>query len=290
METRRDIQRERLFYIEFLAIFTGRVRRKDLVDRFGISDAAATKDLSLYGDIASGVLTYDLKQKCYVLTGDSYYFTHSIDQALFSLVGERAIATETGHAERLDGWVNTSIKRSMPLDIVSAITRCMFQKRTMDAEYTSHSSGKKIRSLTPLALVNDGLRWHIRCRNNHAENEFKDYNLARFTSVSEGELSDANLESDDEWNQYVCLELVPHPKLEYPETTVLDYEITDGCKQVTLRSCFVGYFLRFWPIDFTDDASANPKAKQLFLRNKADLLSQGVSKWALVDDSRKSAD
>lgn len=284
MESRRDIQRERLFYIEFLAVFTGKVSRKDLVNRFGISEAAATKDLSLYGETAPGVLTYDLKQKCYVLAGSRYYFTHSVDQALHSLVGERAIAIEAGHAERLDGWVNASIKRSMPLDIVAAITRCMFQKKTMNAEYTSHSSGDKPRLLTPLALINDGLRWHIRCFN-HSEDEFRDYNLARFTKVSEGDLSDASLEADDQWNQYVCLDLAPHPNSKHPETARLDYGITGECKQVKLRSCLVGYFLRFWPIDFSDDASANPKAKQLFLVNKAELLRQGVSEWALSYDS-----
>lgn len=66
MSKQREIQRERLFYIEFLAVFSGQVTRKDLVGRFGISEPAATKDLALYVDLAPGMLDYDLRKKCYV--------------------------------------------------------------------------------------------------------------------------------------------------------------------------------------------------------------------------------
>lgn len=66
MEIQRDTQRERLFYIDFLAFFTGQVTRKDLVVRFGISEPAATKDLSLYAELAPNMLSYDLRQRCYV--------------------------------------------------------------------------------------------------------------------------------------------------------------------------------------------------------------------------------
>ena len=61
MEIQRDTQRERLFYIDFLAFFTGQVTRKDLVVRFGISEPAATKDLSLYAELAPNMLSYDLR-------------------------------------------------------------------------------------------------------------------------------------------------------------------------------------------------------------------------------------
>jgi hypothetical protein len=279
MSSYRDIQRERLFYLEFLALFLGRVSRKDLVSRFGISEPAATKDLTIYTELAPEVLRYDLKQKCYVFSGGKPYFAHDIDQALYSLAGERAIAIDTEHAKRLPSWTNSSIKRKMPLSLVATITRCIYQHRKITAEYGSLSTGSKARTLSPVALVHDGLRWHIRCYA-HEHQEFRDYNLARFSAAIEGDLSDVSLDQDPEWNNEVCLKLIAHPKAEHPETIRMDYDIADDAKDVTLKVCLVGYFLRHWHIDCSDTADGNPKAHQLFLNNKQELLDQGVSQWA----------
>lgn len=279
MNPQRDIQRERLFYLEFLAIFTGQVSRKDLVARFGISEPAATKDLSLYAELAPDMLQYDLRQKCYVLANGTPYFNHKIDQALYSLAGERAIAIDTEHAKRLQSWVNCSIKRKMPLPLVASITRCMYQRRQMAAEYASLSSGSRERLLSPLALVNDGLRWHIRCFD-HEHKEFRDYNLTRFNIVRQVDRSEVSLDDDKEWNTEVRLRLVPHPEAKHPETIRMDYDIQDDAKYVTLRACLVGYFLRHWHIDCSDIGSGNPRAQHLFLANKNELLENGVSRWA----------
>jgi hypothetical protein len=279
MDSPREIQRERLFYIDFLAFFAGQVTRKDLISRFGISEPAATKDLSLYAAAAPDMLRYDVRQKCYVYAGGKPYFTHQVNQALFSLAGERAIALDSEHGKRLESWVTGSMKRKMPLELVAAITRCMFQGRVMQADYVSMSSGQRERKLSPLALVHDGLRWHIRCFD-HDRSEFRDQNLARFHAVREGELSKARLEDDKEWTTEACLKLVVHPKATHPETVRTDYDIVDDAKYVTLKSCLVGYFLRQWHIDFSDEATGNPKAHHLYLANKNELIEQGVPRWA----------
>lgn len=274
-----DIQNERLFYLEFLALFTGQVSRKDLVSRFGISEPAATKDLSRYAALAPQMLQYDLRKKCYVLADGTPHFTHDVEQALYSLTGERAIALDTEHAKRLPSWVDCSIKRTIPLPLVAAITRCMYQRRMMVAAYASHSSGNRERLLSPVALVNDGLRWHVRCFD-HEHKEFRDYNLTRFNTVKQSDVSAVSLNDDKEWDTQVSLKLIPHPKAKYPETVRLDYDITEEAKYVTLRSCLVGYFLHHWNIDSSDEASGNPKAQHLFLANKIELLEYGVSSWA----------
>ena len=50
--------RQRLQYIEMMAWYAGVVTRGDVAKAFGISDAAATKDLKLYSDLAPGNLVY----------------------------------------------------------------------------------------------------------------------------------------------------------------------------------------------------------------------------------------
>ncbi len=94
-------------------------------------------------------------------------------------------------AKRLPAWVIISIKRKVPVPLVASITRCIYQRRQMIAEYFSLTSGSRGRLLSPVALINDGLRWHVRCFY-HEENEFRDYNLARFIEVQERDLSDVS--------------------------------------------------------------------------------------------------
>jgi hypothetical protein len=283
MELQRDTQRERLFYIDFLAFFVGQVARKDLVVRFGISEPAATKDLSLYAAMAPTMLEYDLRQRCYVYANGTPLFTHLVEQALYSLSGERAIALNPEHAKRLPSCVQVSIKRKMPVDLVASLTRAIYQRRQISAAYTSLESGSSSRILSPVALIHDGLRWHIRCRD-EAKGKFKDYNLARFSSVADCGASEISIENDPEWSKELLVTLVPHPKAEHPETIRFDYGIDDEPKYVSLRLCLVPYFLRHWHIDTTPTGTKNPKEHQLFLQNRQELLDQGVSAWVFDND------
>lgn len=287
MELQRDTQRERLFYIDFLAFFVGQVARKDLVTRFGISEPAATKDLSLYAEMAPTMLEYDLRQRCYVYANGVPLFTHLVDQALYSLSGERAIALNPEHAKRLPSSVQLSIKRKVPVELVASLTRAIHQRRQVSAVYASLTSGSNSRILSPVALIHDGLRWHIRCRD-ESKGKFKDYNLARFSSVADCGASDISIDDDPEWSKEVLVTLVPHPKAEHPETIRLDYDIENDAKRVPLRLCLVSFFLRHWHIDTTPTGTKNPKEHQLFLQNRQEvlkeLLENGVSAWAFDED------
>ena len=49
---------QRLQYIELMAYYTGVVTRSDVAKAFGISDAAATKDLKFYSQVAPDNLIY----------------------------------------------------------------------------------------------------------------------------------------------------------------------------------------------------------------------------------------
>lgn len=279
MEIQKEIQRERLFYIDYLAYFTGQVTRKDLVARFGISEPAATKDLSLYADLVPGMLEYDVRQRCYVYAGGKPHFEHLVDQALFALAGAGALALDPGHGKRMPSWVHYSIKRQVKLELVAAITRAIYQHRKIEASYFSTTSGDTERVLSPLALVNDGLRWHIRCYDHTAHFEFRDFVLGRFMAASEAEDSEIRLDQDEGWTGAVTLKLAPHPKSKHPESIRIDYDIEGTSKEVTLRTCLVGYFLRQWPIDTTHTASEDPAKKHLFLTNRADLEALGVPQW-----------
>ena len=46
------VTRQRLQYIEIMAFYAGVITRSDIANAFAISDAAATKDLKFYSEIA----------------------------------------------------------------------------------------------------------------------------------------------------------------------------------------------------------------------------------------------
>ena len=66
IEKLSQTQQERLFHIDFKLRFFGSVNRSDLVTRFGIKPAAATRDLALYKEFAPANLAYDPKAKSYI--------------------------------------------------------------------------------------------------------------------------------------------------------------------------------------------------------------------------------
>lgn len=74
-------QRDRLAFVELRVRFIGEIRRQDLVARFGIQSAAASRDLALYKELAPGNIDYDSKAKTYVLGPDF--------QAVFDFPPER---------------------------------------------------------------------------------------------------------------------------------------------------------------------------------------------------------
>jgi hypothetical protein len=67
-------QRDRLAFVELRVRFIGEIRRQDLVTRFGIQSAAASRDLALYKELAPGNIDYDPK-------GKSLYSARSLDAA-----------------------------------------------------------------------------------------------------------------------------------------------------------------------------------------------------------------
>lgn len=59
-------QEERLRFIDFRLMFLGDVSRQDLTDRFGISEPAATRDLTQYRERCAANMEYSHVQRAYL--------------------------------------------------------------------------------------------------------------------------------------------------------------------------------------------------------------------------------
>ena len=92
-----------------------------------------------------------------------------------------------------------------------------------------------------------------------------------------------NKEQDKEWNTFISLELVPHPKnIQHPTAIELDYGMVDGCMTIITRAALTGYLLRRWNVDCSDNAELNGNEYQLYLNNKH--LISGAGNLTLAPD------
>ena len=263
-------QRDRLAFIELRLCFLGEIRRQDLVSRFGIQTAAASRDLAIYKELSPGNIGYDPKAKTYVLGTDF--------RPLFDFPAERVLSWLTqgfgdGEPLHLGAWLGseTPTRLTHPdLKVLAAVTRAIHQGCPLAVEYHSLSSGRTERELVPFALVDNGLRWHVRAFDRKSQ-EFRDFVLTRirFPRVLKGDRPAGHeiKDQDIQWTRIVELELVPHPDQPRPEITVMDYQMQEGVLRMKLRAATAGYILRRWSVDCSPDHSLRGPEYRLWLKD-----------------------
>jgi hypothetical protein len=263
-------QRDRLAFVELRVRFIGGIRRQDLVSRFGIQSAAATRDLALYKDLAPGNIDYDPKGKSYVL-GPEF-------KPVFDFPPERVLSWLTqgfgdGEPIRLKAWVaceSPSRLTHPDLDVLAAVTRAIHQECPLAIEYHSISSGCSDRQIAPFALIDNGLRWHVRAFDRKSQ-EFRDFVITRIKRpkvMKEAKIEPHEASNQDiQWTRIVELELVPHPDQPRPEITEMDYSMQDGVLRMKLRAATAGYILRKWSVDCSPDHSLRGPEFRLWLKD-----------------------
>ena len=283
LEELPQASRDRIAHIDFTLLFKGEAVRADLVERFSIAPTQATKDFTLYRELAPGNIEYDQKFKLHK-RGEAF-------EPLFNYDVVRTLATiSQGYGDGFTGKVKPPLACEAPyhlnkpnLSIVAKVTEAIHKGKALRITYVSLSSGETTREIVPHTLVDNGLRWHVRGFD-RKHNEFRDFVLTRIktTVVLEGSmLSEAELETQDrQWNRFVELELVPHPRIEHSEAIELDYGMTGGVLKVEIRAATAGYLLRLWNVDCSETASLSTSHCQLALNNRAALY--GVQNLAIA--------
>ena len=261
-------QRDRLAFIELRVRFVGEIRRQDLVARFGIQSAAATRDLALYKELSPGNIDYDPKGKAYVLGPDF--------RPIFDFPPERVLSWLTqgfgdGEPMRLKAWVASESPSRLThpdLDVLASVTRAIHLGCPLGVEYYSISSGCTEREVVPFALIDNGLRWHVRAFDRKSQ-EFRDFVITRIKNpvvlkgqpVAAHEMSD----QDIQWTRIVELELIPHPDQPRPEITQMDYAMTSGSIRMRVRAAVAGYMLLRWSVDCSPDHRLKEEQYRLWL-------------------------
>lgn len=285
-------QRERLSFLEMRAFFTGELRRFDIETRFGVKPAASSRDLTSYRELAPKNLEYDPVARCYrPAVGFKPVFGFSSDRVLCWLL--------QGFGDGLDLRFRKATPCEGPgnlmnpdLGVLATITRALCAKRPVKVSYLSLSSGPSSREIVPVALADNGFRWHVRAFDRQRA-RFADFVLTRIArakelvrSADENEL----LGADEQWARIVDLELVPHPGVKRPEAIAADYSMERGALHLRTRAALAGYVLRRWSVDCSPNHELDPSSHHLWLRNTLTLygvesakLAPGVAARAALD-------
>jgi len=144
------------------------------------------------------------------------------------------------------------------------------------------TSGKTQRVIVPFALVDTGLRWHVRAYD-RKHGDFRDFVITRIEAPSllaESPQAHELAENDIQWTRIVELRLVPHPRLTRPEIVRMDYGMTGDALQLCSRAAVAGYMLQRWRVDCSTDHHLPDEHYRLWLADPLTLY--GVESAALA--------
>ena len=260
-------QRDRLAYVDFRLFFFGEIGRPDLSGRFGVAPAGATRDLALYREIAPQNIEFDGSNKIYRI-GKNFapLFEHASQRVLSALA--------LGFGDGVNGESHTLVPCESPavlsipkMDVLAPICRAIYAKRPVAIRYHSMSRGESERVIVPFALVDTGLRWHVRAFDRKS-GEFRDFVITRIeapTLLDEEPLANERPDNDIQWTRIVELDFVPHPRLERPEIIKRDYGMQDGAIRMRVRAAVAGYMLLRWSVDCSSDHRLKEEQYRLWL-------------------------
>ena len=262
-------QRERLTYLEFRLYFMGQIGRPDLSARFGVAPAGATRDIAMYRELARKNIDFHNSSKTYRISSEFVpIFEHAPQRVLSAL--------SLGFGDGVDGDQRSQLPCEFPailncprMEVLAPICRAIHAKRPVAIRYQSMISGASERVIVPFALVDTGLRWHVRAFDRKS-GEFRDFVITRIQNpiiLDEESTAQERMDADIQWTRIVELDLVPHPRLKHPEIIELDYGMQDGSIRLRVRAAVAGYMLLRWCIDASSDHSLTEKQYRLWLRD-----------------------
>jgi hypothetical protein len=267
---------QRLEFVDFRLYWEGAINRSDITDRFGVSTPQASKDLTLYAAKAPGNLSYDKSGKRYVAasTFQPAFFVPDAGRYLTQL---RSVADHTVKQE--DTWLfNVASAEVMPIPIrrvdvkvLRSILSASRRGRALRIFYQSMNPRRPKpmwRWISPHALGNDGLRWHVRAYC-HTDDKFTDFILSRCLDSDGDEERKMSGDQDVDWREFFNVVLVPNPLLSKGQQDIIaqDYCMTKGQIAIPVRKAMLYYFRKRLRLDVAS-AMDNARETPVVLANK----------------------
>jgi len=267
-------QKQRLAYIDFKLLFSGWVTRYEIVSRFELGLAAASRDIALYKEHAPENIDYDNVNKKYLIKSSfKPLFNHDPRKTLIKLANN--ISDGYDAINDIQFPIESPSQLNIPdIFVVARLSQAIINQKAVSIIYTSLSSGSAARELVPHSIVDNGLRWHVRAFDRKSQS-FRDFVLTRMSKVTIKDLAVEQFENkqeDHQWTRMMPLQIVPHPNNVKHSTAIeLDFGMDKGILELNVRAAMAGYLLRRWNVDCTEEASLTGGEYQLWLRNRQTL-------------------
>ena len=266
-------QRERLAFIDFNLQYFGQVARADLIQRFQTGLAACTRDLASYKELVPQNLVLSHTTKSYHrLENFKPLFKHNAESILSALC--RGFGDGLSSGNQPSSYCQDATRLIHPnSETIATIMRAITSKLALKCQYTSLSSGNTLKELIPHSIVNNGTRWHVRAFD-RSNQQFRDFVTTRIECpkiLQPLTKPEESADKDTQWHTIYDIILTPHPKLKYPKAIELDYAMDNGQIKLEVRAALLGYLLRQWNVDCTEQGTLNGNIYQLHLSNKSQL-------------------
>ena len=263
-------QKQRLAYIDFKLLFSGWVTRYEIVSRFELGLAAASRDIALYKEHAPSNMDYDNVNKKYLIKSSfKPLFTHDPRKTLIKLANN--ISDGYDAINDVQFPIESPSQLNIPdIFVVARLSQAIINQKAVSIIYTSLSSGSAAREIVPHSIVDNGLRWHVRAFDRKSQS-FRDFVLTRISKVTIKDSAvepNENKQEDHQWTRMMPLQIVPHPNnVKHPTAIELDFGMERGMLELNVRAAMAGYLLRRWNVDCSINASLSGPEYQLHLRN-----------------------
>lgn len=264
----------RLEFIEFRLYWEGGVNRSDIVEAFDVSVPQASKDLTLYQERAPHNAVYDKSAKRYVASSEFHpcFLKPDAGQYLNQLrsVAEGILASSESWIAHLPPYAGPPVPaRGVNNDTLRTVLEAIRRNEAVEIKYQSLSSeDPRWRWIAPHAIGFDGYRWHVRAFCD-IDKTFKDFLLSRVLEIKSFRPSEVSPEDDADWNEFITLEIGPHPELSESQKKIigLDYGMRGGRARLRVRKALRYYALRRLGLD-TPPEARRPQDQQIVLLNE----------------------
>ncbi len=231
----------RLAHVGQLLWWRGWVRRRDLVETFGISALQASHDLREFRNQYPGEMSYNQTEARYVAT---IQLRHKSDEPA-NLDEAAHILAQVPRPTSSGPWigrVQLPARRADPT-AARAVVRAIFAGQSLRIRYASiHSNTFRWRWITPHALGYDGWRWHTRAYCSD-ESAFRDFVIGRIAETAETGAPTAKPEDDLAWAEAAdaTVELSPALGEEQKRALKLDFMMNGDRLKLTASPALLHY-------------------------------------------------
>ncbi len=261
---------ERFKFIEFLLLFKGQLTRSELVERFGIGEATASRLIKSYIDKNPNQENY-LGPRLGYVKADTFQIEYKHD----ALDGLRYVASGKLLSQFkvvTYGLTIHSFNQSLSTELVAPVTRAIVGLRYVSLDYISSSSGISSRVIAPHSLFMASGTWYFRAYDMQSST-FRTFKFSRIkNAVTLGEIDNVIHSDikDDSWHQMRAVKLKPHPKLEHAEAIELELQ-TSPVKDIYISEATLGFAMSELRVDCSKKHKLSHVEYPLILVNRDEL-------------------